>query len=140
MEMMEAFQRVALALAIGLLVGIERGWQEREMADGARAAGIRTFALIGLLGGLAGYLGPVVGPVVPSMLGVALTLTLIVFSYRAAEPQHDFSATSVVAGLVVFALGIVSVTSDMRLAAAGGVVTTVLLAARHSHVMVFLKP
>lgn len=132
MDMTEAFQRVGLALAIGLLVGIERGWQEREMADGARAAGIRTFALIGLLGGLAGYLGPVVGPVVPSMLGVALTLTLIVFSYRAAEPQHDFSATSVVAGLVVFALGIVSVTGDMRLAAAGGVVTTVLLAARHS--------
>ncbi|TNB47467.1 MgtC/SapB family protein [Martelella lutilitoris] len=132
MDMMEAFQRVGLALAIGLLVGIERGWQEREMADGERAAGIRTFALVGLLGGLAGYLGAVSGPVVPAALGIGLMAAFIVFTYRAATPRNDFSVTGVIAALVVFALGIVSATGDMRLAAAGGVVTTVLLAARHS--------
>ena len=132
MDMIEAFQRVGLALAIGLLAGVERGWQERDLADGQRVAGIRTFALVGLLGGLAGYLGVETGPVVPAMLAAGLTIAFVVFEYLAAGPRHDFSVTGVVAALVVFTLGIVSATGDMRLAAAGGVVATVLLAARHA--------
>ncbi|MGV0911274.1 MgtC/SapB family protein [Martelella sp. FOR1707] len=132
MDMMEAFQRVGLALAIGLLAGIERGWQERDLADGQRVAGIRTFALVGLLGGLAGYLGIETGTALPAMLAAGLTVAFVVFEYLAATPRHDFSVTGVIAALVVFALGIVSATGDMRLAAAGGVVTTVLLAARHA--------
>jgi len=40
------------ALAIGLLIGIERGWKEREEDEGDRIAGIRTFSLVGLLGGV----------------------------------------------------------------------------------------
>lgn len=132
MEMIEAFQRIGLALAIGLLAGVERGWQERDMADGERVAGIRTFALIGLLGGLSGYLGLVAGSAVPATLAMGLTVAFVVFEYRAAGPRHDFSVTSIVAALVIFALGVVSAVGDMKLAAAGGVVTTVLLAARHS--------
>jgi uncharacterized membrane protein YhiD involved in acid resistance len=50
----DLFERLGLALAIGLLIGLERGWRERDFGDGERAAGIRTFALIGLLGGLWG--------------------------------------------------------------------------------------
>ena len=34
-----------------LLVGVERGWQERQVAEGQRIAGVRTYGLIGLLGG-----------------------------------------------------------------------------------------
>ncbi len=45
---------LGLALASGLLIGLERGWQQRERPEGHRVAGVRTFALIGLLGGLAG--------------------------------------------------------------------------------------
>ena len=41
------------ALLLGMLVGIERGWEAREKQSGERIAGIRTHALIGLLGGLA---------------------------------------------------------------------------------------
>ncbi|MBF3343899.1 MgtC/SapB family protein, partial [Pseudomonas aeruginosa] len=39
------------ALAIGLLIGAERGWQERDHEDARQIAGIRTFSLAGLLGG-----------------------------------------------------------------------------------------
>jgi len=52
MMTVDLFERLALALAIGLLFGAERGWQEREAKDGSRAAGIRTFTLVGLLGGI----------------------------------------------------------------------------------------
>jgi uncharacterized membrane protein YhiD involved in acid resistance len=44
--------KLLAALAIGLLIGIERGWSEREEEEGERIAGIRTFSLIGLLGGV----------------------------------------------------------------------------------------
>ncbi|TIY01059.1 MAG: hypothetical protein E5V22_22525, partial [Mesorhizobium sp.] len=44
--------RLGLALAIGLLVGLERGWRERDAPEGSRTAGIRTFGISGLLGGL----------------------------------------------------------------------------------------
>ena len=52
----ELLQRAALAASIGLLIGIERGWQEREAKDGARVAGIRTFTLIGVMGGMCALL------------------------------------------------------------------------------------
>lgn len=42
------------AIAIGLLVGLERGWTQRELGKGRRVAGFRTFGLIGLLGGMGG--------------------------------------------------------------------------------------
>ena len=51
---------VGIALAAGLLIGLERGWHQRDIPDGHRVAGLRTFALIGLLGGLSGLL-----PVLP---------------------------------------------------------------------------
>ena len=35
--------RLGLALGIGLLVGLERGWRVREAADNNYTAGIRTF-------------------------------------------------------------------------------------------------
>ena len=47
---------LGIALALGLLVGIERGWHLREHADGTRVAGVRTFGLAGLLGGVAALL------------------------------------------------------------------------------------
>jgi len=58
---LEPYHRLGLALAIGLVVGVERGWRERELAEGGRTAGIRTYALIGLLIGLGGLLGQVLG-------------------------------------------------------------------------------
>ena len=52
----DIFARLGLALAVGLLMGLERGWHGRTEAEGGRIAGIRTFALTGLLGGISGWL------------------------------------------------------------------------------------
>lgn len=132
MDLLEAFQRLGLALAIGVLVGIERGWQERAEAAGKRTAGIRTFGLTGFLGGLAGLLQISVGPVLPAILLAVFGIAFLVFKRFEAEHTQDYSVTSVVAALVVFALGTVAVVSHMAVAAAGGVTVTALLAARHS--------
>jgi uncharacterized membrane protein (DUF4010 family) len=45
------------ALAIGLLIGLERGWQQRGVRPGGRVAALRTFGLVGLWGGTTGMLG-----------------------------------------------------------------------------------
>lgn len=50
MDTIELFERMSVALAVGLLIGLERGWQSRAEHDGERAAGLRTFALSGPLG------------------------------------------------------------------------------------------
>jgi uncharacterized membrane protein YhiD involved in acid resistance len=49
--------RLALAIGVGLLIGLERGWRTRQDTPGSRTAGIRTFALSGLLGGVMGAIG-----------------------------------------------------------------------------------
>ena len=51
-ETVQVLGSLALALGIGLLLGIERERRKGE-GPGRAAAGIRTFALVALLGGLA---------------------------------------------------------------------------------------
>lgn len=49
MDEFSEFYTLGVALALGLLIGLERGWQERDREEGERVAGVRTSALIGLL-------------------------------------------------------------------------------------------
>jgi uncharacterized membrane protein (DUF4010 family) len=123
--------KLGLALAIGLLVGIERGWRERNAPAGSRTAGIRTYGLCGLLGGIFAALTAVFGE--PSIflagfLGFALIFAW--FSSREAEHDEVFSVTGVIAGLSVFALGGLAVAGDYRVAAAGGAALAAVLASR----------
>jgi len=127
----ELLLRLALALSVGLIIGIERGWRHRDIREGGRTAGVRTFALIGLLGGLSGLLTPTAGGPLPWLVTlVLLTAVFAVFSYREGLEEKDLSVTSVVAAMTAFLLGVVAVSGDMRVAAAGGVATAGVLASR----------
>lgn len=124
MDHIEVFQRLGVALAIGLLVGVERGWQEREVRAGGRTAGIRTFGLTGFLGGIAGTLQSMTGPLLPAAIAVLLGLIYIAGKWQETKEDEDYSITSVVAALVVFGLGVLAAVGDIVTAAAGGVATT----------------
>lgn len=133
MDTVELFQRLSVALAVGLLIGIERGWQERREAEGERAAGLRTLALLGLLGGVCGAIALSLGdPVAQAILiGLAFVIaSLIVAFYRYRENVHDgnYGATTVLAAMLAFALGTLAVLGDIRVAAGTAVAVTVLLA------------
>ncbi|NLS02149.1 MgtC/SapB family protein [Rhizobium sp. P32RR-XVIII] len=130
MEHIEIFQRLGVALAIGLLVGVERGWQERDIRAGGRTAGIRTFGLTGFLGGIAGTLHSMTGPFLPATIALLLGLAYIAGKWQETQEDEDYSITSVVAALVVFGLGALAALGDIVTAAAGGVATAVVLAAR----------
>ncbi len=129
--MQDQFFRLAVALAIGLLVGLERGWRDRDGADGSRTAGLRTFGIFGLLGGLFALLaGAMSAPLVfaAGFLGMAALFGL--FRFHEASHADNFSVTGVMAGLGVFALGGLAVAGDTRVAAGGAAALAALLASR----------
>ena len=132
MEHIEVFRRLGVALAIGLLVGVERGWQEREIRAGGRVAGIRTFGLTGFLGGVVGTLQPMTGPFLPATIAALLGLLYIVGKWQETIEDRDYSITTTVAALAVFALGVLAAVGDLVTAAASAVAMTVILAARQS--------
>jgi uncharacterized membrane protein (DUF4010 family) len=135
MDTDKLLSRLALALGIGLLVGLERGWRTREATAGSRAAGIRTFALSGLLGGVVGSLasatGASAGAALVLGLGFAVFAAVIaVFERDANSAAEIYSATTTIAAMLTFLLGAYAVLGDMRVAAAAAVATTGILAAR----------
>ena len=80
---------LAVAGLAGLAVGIEREWSGHATGPAARFAGVRTFLLLGLLGGLAGWLIDG-GLMLPGALllasGSLLTVAAYVTHPAAGEP------------------------------------------------------
>jgi uncharacterized membrane protein (DUF4010 family) len=132
MDTYALLERLLLALAIGLLIGVERGWQEREVKDGGRAAGVRTYALIGLLGGISALLSTFVGNFFLGAALLAFVASLGMFEWREAEASNSASATGLIAGLLAFVLGAYAVLGNMVVAGASGIAATVILAERQA--------
>lgn len=129
--MEELLSRLAVALAIGLLVGLERGWHTREeQEEGKRAAGLRTFALSGLLGGVCGAVASLTGPLVLGLCFLGYAAVLATFHWLEAKVNQDIGGTTVIAGLLTFILGAYAVLGDLQVAAAVTVAMTVILALR----------
>lgn len=115
------------ALTVGLLIGLERGWNERELPEGGRVAGLRTFALTGLLGGVLGNLFPQLGawPLVGGVLGMSMLLAV---SYtHIAKSSGNLSATSAVAMLLTLVLGTYAARGSVALSLGAAVIAAVLL-------------
>ncbi len=118
---------LAGALAVGVLIGLERGWREREGAAGSRVAGLRTFALFGFLGGVLGALRESLGPwpVAAGLAGLSLLTTV---SYREGVRIHgNLSATTAVAALMTYALGALAGVGQPAIAVGAAVMVAMLL-------------
>ncbi len=119
------------ALALGLLVGIERGWSLREQPAGARVAGVRTFGLIGLLGGVAAMLSRSFDS--PAILGgafVGFAILLTAGYVASAERPTSLGITTEMAALLTFAFGALAVAGHALVAAASTVAVLVLLSTK----------
>ncbi len=130
MSEFELLHRLGAALAIGLLIGLERGWRQRDEEAGQRTAGLRTYALSGLLGGVAGILSPLTSGLAVPVTLAAYTLAMGAFHWLEARAEGNFSVTGVVAGMVTVALGAYAALGDLTVAAAGAAATAGLLALR----------
>lgn len=137
MDITDLFSHFAVALGIGLLIGIERGWRTREEKPGSRTAGVRTFTIIGLLGGTTGVLAQAPGmPLTIAgglILGACFTAFALAFTLMCREEnraEQTFSATTAIAGMLTFALSAYAMIGDMRAAGAAAVATVGILALR----------
>ena len=118
----------ALAVAIlgGAAVGVERQRSGHATGPDARFGGIRTFTLIGTIGGIAGLLIKR-ELVVPAALLIAGGLALMVAAYVRAS-RRDIDATTEVAALVVLGAAVMAGLDEWRLSAALTTMTVLLLA------------
>lgn len=118
-----AWLNLGVALAIGLLIGIER---ERSKGDGPRrgVAGLRTFALISLAGALGLWLGGL-----PVFIATGAIVGLLVAVSYLRGHADDPGITTEIATIVTFLLGGLAV-QQPRLAAALAVIVAILLAFR----------
>lgn len=128
MSELEVLGRLGVSLAIGLLIGLERGWRRRSAGEGRRAAGLRTLGLTGLLGGVVAL--TTAGAADALLAGAFLSVALVLGAFQLLEARRtrDASATSVIAGLMAFALGAYAARGSLLVAAGGAVAATALLA------------
>lgn len=129
--------RISVALALGLIVGVERGWRARDVESGVRSLGMRSFGLVGLLGGVVGSLaegdaGWLLGL---SFIGVAGFAALTYF--QTARATGDYGATTELALLVTFSLGALAATGH-EVEAAGAAVGTALLLSSKTRLHAFV--
>ncbi len=127
MNEVELFGRLALAFAIGLMIGIERGWQSRAMETGTRALGVRTFALIGLLGGALGLVGQLTDDLVTALASLGFVAMIVIIYFTGLMKDQGRGATTEVAAILTFVLGIVAMRGEMEVAAASAVIVAATL-------------
>jgi uncharacterized membrane protein (DUF4010 family) len=113
-----------IALTIGLLIGVERERHNRDNGDVA-AAGMRTFAIVALIGAIAAMIGnAALIAAVAVFVGVAALVSHVL------GPRKDLGMTGEMALVATFVLGVLAV-SNAALAMVIGVVVTALLAFRN---------
>ncbi|MFO7813831.1 MAG: MgtC/SapB family protein [Pelovirga sp.] len=93
-----------VALAIGLLIGIERGWSDREEGEGARIAGLRTFSLIGLLGVVAALISQQAGVWFLCSVFIAVSALIIAAHMSSVRANKDIGTTTAFTMMLTFAL------------------------------------
>lgn len=122
------YLRFVVALGIGLAAGIERGWKQRDEPSGQREAGIRTFAILALIGFAAGIGATLLGPFFAGavVIGVFAFVSALYF-FDASRPEADRGATTEVAALLVFLLGALAGAGEVLAAAIAGVVLVLML-------------
>ena len=109
--------KAAIALALGLLVGLEREWSNKDI-------GARTFAMTALLGSLATLLGT------PLLFfsGGAILILIVFANLRGMQTARKLEATTSTALAIVFLLGVLVGEGHLFTPVACAIIVTTLLA------------
>lgn len=112
-------------LAIGALVGLERGYKLRGKQEGTRVAGVRTFTLMGLGAGLAGDIANS-QPFASAIIVLAM-MTYLGIGY-APRLKREGDATSPVAAATTIAAAYIAGLGNVGLALAAAAIIVLILA------------
>jgi len=121
--------RIALALALGLLVGVQRGWASRNEPSGSRFAGVRTLGLLGLSGGFAGAFASSFAPLSIVLLGASASLIVLGY-WNAARHGAPVDGTASIVSLLVLTCGYLSGSGEGVIATAASGLMVLVLALR----------
>ena len=91
----EVAVKIGITVALGLLVGFEREWSNKDI-------GARTFAMAALLG----LLGSLLGPEAVAVSGTAVLILMAFANFRSIAVQRKLEATTSLALALIFLLGI----------------------------------
>jgi uncharacterized membrane protein (DUF4010 family) len=91
----EVAVKIGIAVALGLLVGFEREWSNKDI-------GARTFAMAALLG----LLGSLLGPEAVAISGTAALILIAFANLRSIRVERKLEATTSLALVLIFLLGI----------------------------------
>jgi uncharacterized membrane protein (DUF4010 family) len=125
---MSTAARLAIAALVGLAAGLEREWSGHTSGPNARFAGIRTFFILGLLGGIIGTLDDASHGNVAAALGLgAALLSAGAYVMTVRRPGTETDGTTEAAALVVVALGVLAGIGMIGVAAGAGAVVVLML-------------
>jgi uncharacterized membrane protein (DUF4010 family) len=113
----EVAGQMALCLLVGLLVGFEREWAHKEV-------GVRTFAIVSLLG----TLGTLAGDVTASFAFLGVLLTALLVNGHSLLKDRSLELTTSAAMMLTFVLGALIGQGHFFTGATGGILLTLLLA------------
>ena len=129
-ELQDVWLPLLGATAVGLLIGIERGWALRQRGDGQRVAGIRTFILLALASGVAGVLALAQFELIASTTIAVLGLIVALAYWRETTTTGLPDATSAVAASSAIALAFLAGSGSPEIGVAYAALVTMVLAFR----------
>ncbi len=97
--------RLGVSLALGVIIGLERGWTARQTPVGSGSDGVRNFALVGLLGGISALLAEQWGIGLLAVIFIGFCGTIITSYVLTAKLSQDYGTTTELALIITYILG-----------------------------------
>lgn len=124
----ELLKNFFIALALGALIGLEREYAKHK-GIGHSYAGIRTFPLIALLGAISAYLSDIISIWI-LITGLIIIGVISLLAYFAVSDKTHIGATTEIAGILTFFIGVIAYQGEIVLASILAVTITVILYSR----------
>ncbi len=121
------FLRFGVALLIGILIGMQREFSFSKGEEREHTAGIRTFALISLCGCASAFISDITHSILPLVAMIGVFGVIFAVTQYADTLNERSGITGEVSALIAFICGIMCYHSQLAVAAALGVMTTLLL-------------
>jgi uncharacterized membrane protein (DUF4010 family) len=121
------FLRFGVALLIGILIGMQREFSFSKGEEREHTAGIRTFALISLCGCASAFISDITHSILPLVAMIGVFGIILAVTQYADTINEKSGITGEVSALIALICGIMCYHSQLAIAGALGVMTTLLL-------------
>ncbi len=129
MEQTSIFFRFGAALFIGILIGLQREYAFNKL-DKELAAGVRTFALMGLIGSIAAFASDILKSPWPFVSIIVVFGALLSVNYFIEAWRGETGMTTEISAVLTVLAGALAYWNQVTLAVALGVITAVLLSVK----------